>query len=227
MFKDDSFFVNDGAHQDTGVTALNNTWYHIKVTFECGAGGYDDLEADEWNLYINGEIFGEYDFHTPRDTLSRTVFQSSGGSSGYKTYYDGIGYSWDGNYNIGDNMIPFYILDNSSYKIDKFEFVFEGLDDLFEPTIDTSYNGWDETESGDGKVQIQAILDWNHNREIGLLAGTNTGTQKIVKDDFTSTAERIDITFGIQFQYMTDVGGYSEIRISSSTPSEIIQILRP
>ena len=49
----DKFQYYDGSYHDI-CAAANNTWYHIRVDFECGAGGYEDLEADEYNIWING-----------------------------------------------------------------------------------------------------------------------------------------------------------------------------
>ena len=40
------------------TTVNNNQWYRVRITFECGAGGFDGLAADTFNAYLDGELVG-------------------------------------------------------------------------------------------------------------------------------------------------------------------------
>jgi hypothetical protein len=85
--------------------AADNTWYHIRIDFECGNGGYKGLTAYTFYLYINGVKYGPYGFYVNRPYLNGirgwTAYTST---DPYYAYLDGVGYSWDPDYNIGDNL---------------------------------------------------------------------------------------------------------------------------
>ena len=102
-----------------GKAATDNTWYHIRIDFECGSGNYLGLSADTWQIWIDGELFGSYDFRESfnRDDMDNLYFRTFELDSGYSSYIDAIGYSWDPNYNIGDNLNEGLLLsyDGSTY----------------------------------------------------------------------------------------------------------------
>ena len=65
-----------------------------------------------WRVHINGEQFGDYEFINNNGANSfyiNTEFYSSD----YHTYLDAVGYSWDPNYNIGENLNNGFLI---SYK---------------------------------------------------------------------------------------------------------------
>ncbi len=74
-----------------------NTWYHFKVTFD---------GSTDWHLWINqvskdgGSGYGYVGNPTNFDRMS---FNQQDSYSG-KIYLDAIGFSWDTNYDIGDNL---------------------------------------------------------------------------------------------------------------------------
>lgn len=82
-----------------------NTWYHVRIDFECGAGGYKGLTADHLYFYLNGQIYGSFAYYTAISYINKIEFLSYGVASQY-VYLDAIGYSWDVFYEIGDNTIP-------------------------------------------------------------------------------------------------------------------------
>ena len=84
-----------------------NVWYRHRIDFECGAGGYMGLPADTYDWYIDdvleaNNIPFRASFHPDDIDVFRTT--SSGASLNYKYYLDAVGYSWDPDYNIGDNQ---------------------------------------------------------------------------------------------------------------------------
>ena len=85
---------------DIGKSAFDNTWYHIRIDFETTLGGYMGLSNWTWKAFIDGEEYGAYDFqnnYVPDDFGFYSVSYSTARS------WDAVGYSWDSNYDIGDN----------------------------------------------------------------------------------------------------------------------------
>ncbi len=82
--------------------ADTRTWYHVRIDFETTTGGYMGLSQYMWRVYINGEEFGDYAFIYDIKP-DRLRFQMDDVSVG-EYYIDAVGFSWDPNYNIGDNI---------------------------------------------------------------------------------------------------------------------------
>ncbi|MHA1671119.1 MAG: Loki-CTERM sorting domain-containing protein [Promethearchaeota archaeon] len=98
----DHFVWVDDSGLQYSVSCSNNVWYHIRIDFECGSGAYEGLSADHFYFYINGERYGEYEFRNSGDSMDYIdifVWETS-----VDYYYDAIGYSWDPDYSIGDNL---------------------------------------------------------------------------------------------------------------------------
>jgi hypothetical protein len=91
---------------DIGKIASDNTWYHIRIDFECSNGGYSGLSEGQWQVFIDRERFGSYPMVGTHNQLylESIQFLAYDGYSGYSAYFDAIGYSWNPNYNIGDNL---------------------------------------------------------------------------------------------------------------------------
>ena len=100
----DKFQYEDGAWHDIGLGALDDTWYHIRIDFECAGGAYLGLAADTFYITIDGSRYGPFNFAAVKDTIDEVRIYSQFGDAGYYFYLDAIGYSWDANYNIGDNL---------------------------------------------------------------------------------------------------------------------------
>lgn len=104
----DTFRYSDGTYH-TITDCIDNTWYHIKIDFECTTGGYLGLSEDTFMITINGIEYGAYGFNAPSDYADKI----SCNTAYYQNcYYDAIGYNWDYDesgiysYNIGDNLYP-------------------------------------------------------------------------------------------------------------------------
>ncbi|MFX1390605.1 MAG: hypothetical protein ACFE9Z_11115 [Promethearchaeota archaeon] len=96
---------------DTTKTVYDNTWYHIKIEFECGTGYYKELAPKTWRFYIDGEPFGDFEFFNDINNVAQVWFYTYWGDSNYHIYLDAVGYSWDPNYEIGDNRYEGLLLD--------------------------------------------------------------------------------------------------------------------
>ncbi|MFX1257221.1 MAG: PKD domain-containing protein, partial [Promethearchaeota archaeon] len=98
----------------------SNNWYHIRMSFECGSGGYQNLAPDTFYVYVNGIRYGPYPFNNGIAHVDNLLFLSGKkyDDSFGTSYYDAIGYSWDSNYVIGDNLragLDISVVDEGEY----------------------------------------------------------------------------------------------------------------
>ncbi|MHA1932829.1 MAG: PKD domain-containing protein, partial [Promethearchaeota archaeon] len=100
-----------------------NTWYHIRLDFECSSGGYMGLNPDTMRIFIDGVEYGPYNFRfgNNADNLTTSMFYNGyWAGSGFYTYYDAWGESWDSNYTIGDNLYaPNYVNETFNLSLDE------------------------------------------------------------------------------------------------------------
>ncbi|MFX1375269.1 MAG: hypothetical protein ACFFA0_05610 [Promethearchaeota archaeon] len=84
----------------------NDEWIHVRLDFECTSGNYSGLDQYSWCIYINGIRYGNFPFIEEVLVINRIVWLTDWyfGFSNYYYYIDAIGFSWDNNYNIGDNI---------------------------------------------------------------------------------------------------------------------------
>lgn len=101
MIRAEKFQYYDGAHHDI-TDALDDTIYHIKIDFECGAGLYKGLLADTFFIWIDNIRYGPYPFWNVLESVDRFRLISPTDAA-YSSYYDAIGYSWESDYAIADN----------------------------------------------------------------------------------------------------------------------------
>jgi len=113
---------SDGIDTHNLAPCLSNVWYHHKIIVSFTTSTFD------W--YINGILFGD-DLELFTVDLSAFVFTSSDVGSGYTNYIDAIGYSWDPDYDVGDNVNEGLLLsientttlDWMGYSLDGTEFI--------------------------------------------------------------------------------------------------------
>jgi hypothetical protein len=105
MFGDGFFYIRNGTDNNVG-SYISNRWYHIRLTFDCSLGGYDGNGQYQATFYIDGENKGTWDFWNIKTTIEKLSIETYGWScrTNEKTYYDALGFSWDPNYSIGDNL---------------------------------------------------------------------------------------------------------------------------
>ena len=81
--------------QNVGLEAISDTWYHIKINFNC---------TDAWYLWIDGiqQTLDGYTLYG--NPIAMDSFKiSTQIDVGYSIYLDAVGYSWDNNYIVEDN----------------------------------------------------------------------------------------------------------------------------
>lgn len=88
------FTYFDGGYHN--IEAYNiNQWYHIKIEFD----------TNDWHLWIDEvqKDSGVFSFYSSPSSFTKVGFSTWHPGSGY-FYIDAVGYSWDSNYDIGDNL---------------------------------------------------------------------------------------------------------------------------
>lgn len=106
FFNDGTFITYDGGAPAIHIcNYVSNQWYHVRVDFECGAGGYMGLAADTFDIYVGEELVADnYGMlNGGGDTVTKLIYGVQDNTC--YMYLDAIGFSWDDNYIIGDNLI--------------------------------------------------------------------------------------------------------------------------
>ncbi|MBN1214778.1 MAG: PKD domain-containing protein [Candidatus Lokiarchaeota archaeon] len=133
-------YCTDGNRDNTALLGTlpapkDNIWYHVRVDFHIISSQIPSdsscygLAVNEFRVSIDGSIFAKKRFDPVDNPLSSVRIGTFEGLS-KKTYIDSIGYSWDKNYNIGDN---FNVYTPEYY----------GTYDWREGSIGSSPNGWE------------------------------------------------------------------------------------
>ena len=153
LYHDEDSFKN--------VQAISSdVWYHIRLIFNC--------TTDSFDIYINNVLkVNDAGFYDSVEDLSSLIFGTSGVD--VDIYFDAVGYSWDPNYNIGDNLVDLKGYYPATYG-------FENETDGISPTNWTIYEGG-------GSVRIVAESH-NHNKVLEI--NDLTGDQSIAYNNFTS-----------------------------------------
>ncbi len=103
----------------------NNTWYHLRIDFECGHEGYQNLGLQKYKLQLTPEgnstqYYGPYNLDWPLDYVNEVCISTSYPQAGAEYYFDAFAYSWDPLYDIGDNKVPgLFICFNESITMDE------------------------------------------------------------------------------------------------------------
>ncbi|MFX1497560.1 MAG: hypothetical protein ACFFBH_08550 [Promethearchaeota archaeon] len=102
---EDHFQYRQPSYQFANICpALDNTWYHVRIDFECSSGGYMGLSADTFFIWINDVKYGPYNFRLTATAIEELRLASNEFQDTSLAYYDAIGYSWDPYYSIGENL---------------------------------------------------------------------------------------------------------------------------
>ncbi|MHA1231639.1 MAG: hypothetical protein ACTSPQ_13415 [Candidatus Helarchaeota archaeon] len=82
----------------------NNTWHHIKIDFRCyNSPPYLGISENRFIVTIDGISSGELEHWYINLIDYSSIRFYTGTYSDYKTYLDAVGFSWDPDYNIGEN----------------------------------------------------------------------------------------------------------------------------
>jgi len=195
---------NTGWITNTSIITSDNTWYHCRIDFEQTSGGYNGLDQGEYRVYFNGTSCGTFLSANLNET-HYIRFYSGYAESGVYGYLDGVGYSWDPNYHVGDNLK-------------------EGLHIGFETNIELDWIGYSLDNQNNvsiyGNRTIPMLADGVHNIQIfgkNDLGETFSSELRIfiINDDSIIDLLTMEITaqsfsteeFNITF-YISNIFGY-------------------
>jgi hypothetical protein len=125
-------YYNGTIYQEFGNGQFSdNTWFHMRIDFECDVNGYQGLDPDHFNLYLNGiKVVNNALFWRTTDFIHNIIF-TTGYNSGFTV--DAVGYSWDPDYNIGNNLNEGLLLNFSSQE--ELDWIRYSLDGQLNKTI--------------------------------------------------------------------------------------------
>ncbi len=87
------------------IELTDDSWYHLRVTFECGAGGYDGLSAYTYNIYLNGTKYGTFDFYSNLTSVGRLKMVTyDDPRQPSEVYLDAVDFSWSPGYYPNRNL---------------------------------------------------------------------------------------------------------------------------
>jgi hypothetical protein len=82
----------------------DNVWFHCRIDFECTSGNYTGLNQYHWRFTVNGIPSDPLPFLNNFAGIDFILFQTGTDPYGMTLYIDSIGYSWDPNYSLEDNL---------------------------------------------------------------------------------------------------------------------------
>ena len=223
------YYYDGSSHIITDFAS--NIWYHIRVDFRFSGGVYLGLALDTFRVYLNGIQYGDYNARGTPTTLNSLEFTTGTADSGYLMYLDAIGYSWDDNYNIGDNMIPYYTLNISNVmEVDKWEFSYDDFPTHYAVNSDV-FSDWTEDDNGD---HINIAMDYNAldgnpsyfpDRQIKIHDHIGSGANIGIERDFDVLDGLVNVTWSYNITTIDPVS-VSEIttEIYSSDDTLLFQI---
>ncbi|MFX1323348.1 MAG: hypothetical protein ACFE8N_00210 [Promethearchaeota archaeon] len=80
------------------ASVVSNTWFHLRIEFDC---------TDDWHLWIDGvsqDGGTGFGYRNPVTQMDRFIIGTTNQPNNCYAYFDAIGYSWDPNYSICDNL---------------------------------------------------------------------------------------------------------------------------
>ncbi len=97
---------NSGDLWENATKYSSNTWYHIRIQFNC--------DTDKYSLRINDNLIEDninfYEDDAGKGFQSINIYAIYFAPD-FDIYFDAFGFSWDSNYIIGDNLIEGLLID--------------------------------------------------------------------------------------------------------------------
>lgn len=189
-----------------------NIWYHHRITFS----------ASKFDWFINGVLEADDStFRNAQSSMNNVRMITNVAGNHYKIYYDGIGYSWDDNYNVNDNSSPLITINETIQEVDKYQFKYEGFNDLFD-NGDDNPSSWFDVEDGGDDVNCKQIGS-------GVVEILTDGAQDYLglqKENIgIDNAERLNISYGFKIQEFYSVlknGMY--LRVYSYDNTKVVEV---
>ncbi|MFX1374353.1 MAG: PKD domain-containing protein [Promethearchaeota archaeon] len=156
--KENKWYVygEDITHPDFGLVPIprNNTWHHVRFDWQGHySGKYEDLGYELFRIAIDG--YPSKIFNMPLETsgINSIIFQTNG-----TVYIDAIGFSWDSEYNLGDNIKtihPEHLYENLEIKFSMVNLKESELDKL-------GFSYLSDNKLGDNYIYLWNFGDGNY-----------------------------------------------------------------
>lgn len=213
------FYRNATATAPTGVTALDDTWYHISLDFDCTTDTYD--------FYINGILAGnDLHFREDGDGIIKLRFLCN---DDIDQWFDAFGYSWNSFYNINDNIIPYQIINDTIKEVDKWEFSYSDFPTQYTVGSDI-FSDWTEDDTGD-HINIAMDYDTGYNptyypdRKIKIHDHIGSGANIGIERDFNILNGILNISWSYNFTALDPIAqSETTTEIYSSDDTLLFQI---
>lgn len=98
FLNDGDIEYNDGTgYSDCGYDTIEDQWIHLKIE--------QDLDNDKWSVwYDDDKIIDNVDPRNNVDLEEFKISQNGWGGDNQEVWIDAIGYSWETDYSLGDNL---------------------------------------------------------------------------------------------------------------------------
>ena len=98
-----TLYYDDGTYHPI-CTLSANTWYRFNISFDALSNWHLEVRDEDLN-FVGGDGGSGYGYKNSTAYFSSMKFNTAMGDDahGFHIYLDAIGYSWEENYNIGDN----------------------------------------------------------------------------------------------------------------------------
>ena len=229
LIDSDKFQYYDGSWNDVELVALDNTWYHIRIDFECTNGNYKSLSQYNWQIFINNIHYGNYNFANNEIESTTLQFKSGISALNYYLYIDSLGLTWLDNYTLGLNKYPIIeLVDSNTLSSDKYEFNLDVNNNPYYSIGNPSLLDWETVYFNPARILINVPTYPRTFIKSKNINGINTNGEVdgigIKNDTLGIYGDKINISFGFQPLVITEIDSYFNVSINSLNNTKIIEL---
>lgn len=131
----DAFHFYNGSGYQKIYDIENDTWYQVRIAFECSDANYLNLDKYHWKLIINGTEHGDYVFWNIIPEIGLISLSSQSSSFNYSVLFDGLNFSWARDLdNFEEEIINIYtqiIIDHLNLKNIQYYIISKDSEDFY------------------------------------------------------------------------------------------------
>jgi len=180
---------DNGGWSDLGLSANDNTWYHILIDFECSSSSYKGLNQYKFKIAIDGTYYGsEMTFMNTRSQSNKVEFRSGTTEANYISYLDAIDYSWSVGYYENRNRY------DSSYSLN----ITSNLQ------LNRLGNSFDNLES----LELEYTFKTNNTSDLELyLKNIDSNNYDLIdSNEITTSFQEFSYSFVLNYTYYSTTG---------------------
>jgi hypothetical protein len=163
------FYINNSYSEVPGLTSINDDeWHHLAIHFECGNSTYRGLAGDTTKVVLDNNNTGWFSFDARADYINDLYLTTNRTNANYSYFIDAIGFSWDDDYSVGDNINSWEIVSTlpSTWFEGESETINSQAKYMTRGWVDTSWTMYDVLRSiflQDDFLLFMAIEDLGYN----------------------------------------------------------------